>query len=279
MQAAVAPESPRAADAARFPERWIDGTTPVEPAIQTWTYDPRTTIFRQSLKTHFEAPFTMLLVGTERALLVDSGTGHADLRGAVDRVLADYDVELVVAHTHDHDDHVGGDPQFASRARTTIVPHGMDAVRRAFAIERSRGELGGIDLGGGRVVDVIAIPGHEAAHVAFYDRGSRLLLTGDTLYPGRLYVRDWGAFRASVARLVDFVDVGHPVRDVVGSHIEMAADQVEFEDKVLEHPNEHPLPLTEGHLRDLLATVNAMADAPVRTVRPDYVVVPLSLGF
>lgn len=250
---------------------WIDGTSAAEPEVQTWAYDGATTFFRQSLKTHFEAPFVQLLIGKERALLVDTGTGHADLRTAVDRVLADYDVDLVVAHTHTHDDHVGGDALFAGRARTTIVGHSVGEVRHAFGIDR---EQGGIDLGG-RVLDVLAIPGHEPAHIAFYDRGSRLFLSGDTLYPGRLYVRDWGAFRASVARMVDFVDAGNPLGDVIGSHIEMAADQVEFEDKVLTHPNEHPLPLSEEHLRDLLVTVNRLADAPVRTVRPSYVVVPL----
>jgi len=41
---------------------------------------------------------------------------------------------------------------------------------------------------------------HEAAHLAFYDAETQLLLTGDTLYPGRLFIDDWTAYQASVAR-------------------------------------------------------------------------------
>ena len=61
-----------------------------------------------------------------------------------------------------------------------------------------------IDLGD-RVIDVIPIPGHEKSSIALYDRQTGVLLTGDTLYPGRLYVpaADFATFVESVQRLVD----------------------------------------------------------------------------
>jgi glyoxylase-like metal-dependent hydrolase (beta-lactamase superfamily II) len=249
--------------------------------VRAWAYDGATTILRQSIATHFEAPFLKLLVGKKRVLLVDSGTGDADVRGAVDaalEVLGASHLELVVAHTHAHSDHVGGDVQFLGRPWTTIVGHSPGDVVGAFGIGSARASAGGagtIDLGD-RPIDVVFIPGHEAAHVAFYDRVTRLLLTGDTLYPGRLYVRDWPAYCASVARLVRFVDDGHPIGHVLGAHIELSAANVEYPEGALEHPDEHPLPLAESHLRDLLATVERMATAPTRTARPSYVVVPLA---
>jgi glyoxylase-like metal-dependent hydrolase (beta-lactamase superfamily II) len=212
-----------------------------------------------------------LLVGTDRALLIDSGTGDVDVRDAVDAALEGEDLDLVVAHTHSHRDHVGGDARFVDRPRTTIVGHDPAGVWRAFGIDDAG--VGAIDLGD-RPIDVLGIPGHEAAHVAFYDRSTELLLTGDTLYPGRLYVRDWSAYLASIDRLVRFAD-RHTIAQVIGAHIELSADDVEYVDEAMEHPNEHPLPLAESHLRDLLATVNAMATAPVRTARQGYVVVPL----
>jgi glyoxylase-like metal-dependent hydrolase (beta-lactamase superfamily II) len=135
--------------------------------------------------------------------------------------------------------------------------------------------MGSIDLGD-RVVEVLLIPGHEATHIAFYDRDTQLLLTGDTLYPGRLYVRDWAAYCASIGRLVRFIDDGHPITHVIGAHIELSADNVEYPEGATEHPNEHPLPLGEAHLRDLLSTVTGMANAPTRTKRESYVVVPLA---
>jgi glyoxylase-like metal-dependent hydrolase (beta-lactamase superfamily II) len=241
------------------------------PAIRAWRYDERTTLLRQSIATHFEAPFVKLLLGTSRALLIDTGTGDADVRRAVDAALEGTNLELVVAHTHAHTDHVGGDGQFVGRARTSIVGHSTGDVANAFGIGPSC--LGAIDLGD-RPIDVLFIPGHEASHIAFYDRRTQLLLTGDTLYPGRLYVRDWSAYRASIARLVRFVD-GHPIRHVLGAHIEISATNVEYPEGAVLHPDEHPLPLAETHLRDLLTTVDAMALAPVRTRRQSYVVVPL----
>ncbi len=52
-----------------------------------------------------------------------------------------------------------------------------------------------VDLGG-RVLDCLATPGHHEAAVTYYDRYTRILFTGDTIYPGRLYVFDWPAFVA-----------------------------------------------------------------------------------
>lgn len=243
-----------------------------EPTVDVWRYDATTSVLRQSIRTHFEAPFMYLLVGKARAMLVDTGTGDAAIRDAVDAVLAKLDVELIVAHTHGHDDHVGGDDQFDGRRRTSVVGHSFEDVTRAFGIGPSA--RGAIDLGE-RVVDVIPIPGHEPSHVAFYDRATRLLLTGDVLYPGRLFVRNWLAYRSSVERLVEFVDAGHPVTHILGSHVELSVDGVEYDTTASEHPNERPLALGENDLRDLLATLHELGDRPTRAKRPGYVIVPL----
>ena len=244
--------------AGRLPSSWNDGSTAGESAVQAWAYEPRTYVFRQSLQTHFEAPFVYLLIGDAHALLVDTGTGDADLRSAVDAALRGFDVDLLVAHTHGHSDHVGGDAQLAARPRT-----------RQLALDGASV----IDLGG-REVDVIAIPGHEASHVAFYDRTTGLLLTGDSLYPGRIYVRDGAAFRGSLSRLIAFVEAGHPVSHILGSHIELAADGAEFPDGALVHPHEHALALGVAELHDLHGTIVAMGETLVLTRRPHCIIVP-----
>ncbi|MBX3229370.1 MAG: MBL fold metallo-hydrolase [Labilithrix sp.] len=244
-----------------------------DPGVRTWSLDATTTFLRQSIKTHFEAPFLVLLQGRERSLLIDTGTGDADVRAPVERALRDARPDLLVAHSHTHDDHVGGDDQLRGRARTSVIAHDVDAVRSALGIP-SLDEPGVIDLGG-RLVDVLAIPGHEAAHVAFYDRATQLLFTGDTLYPGRLYVRDWGAYRASVARLVAFT-ADRPVKQVIGAHIEMDAREVEYPEKALVHPNEHALPLGLRHLHALHAALTELGDRPARKAGPSFVIVPLA---
>lgn len=240
-----------------------------EPLVQTWSFDEATTLLRQSIRTHFEAPFLVLLTGDDRSLLIDTGTGDVDIRPAVDRLSRR---DLIVAHSHTHSDHVGGDAQLAPRERTTVIAHAPEAVRAALGIP-SLDEHGTIDLGG-RLVDVLAIPGHEAAHVAFYDRRTAILFTGDTLYPGRLYVRDWGAYRTSIARLVAFTK-DRPVKHVIGAHIEMDANEVEYPEKAVVHPNEHPLPLALEHLHALHAALTELGEAPARKTGPSFAIVPL----
>ena len=39
-----------------FPDHWIDGTVPDEPALQVHRYCKDTWILRQSVHTNFEAP-------------------------------------------------------------------------------------------------------------------------------------------------------------------------------------------------------------------------------
>lgn len=255
-----------------FPAKWIDGTAcGTDPALQTWEFTPDTFILRQSLCSTFEGPFMYLFVGSTKALLVDTGTGGVDLRGKVMGLLAGKSVELVVAHSHGHGDHVNGDPAFRNQASTTVVGSGAAAVRAFFGI--SGDAASAYDLGG-RIIDVLPIPGHQAAHVAYYDHATQLLLTGDTLYPGRLYIDDWTSYRASVPRLVAFIDAGHPVSFVLGGHIEMPKTGPDFAFGSQVHPNEHALQLGDKELRELDVAVKAMGATPKREVHPSFIISP-----
>ena len=53
----------------------------------------------------FDCDSVFLLVGTERALLLDTGIGLGDLRGLVEEI-TDKPYDVVI--THGHMDHVGG---------------------------------------------------------------------------------------------------------------------------------------------------------------------------
>ncbi len=255
-----------------FPTKWIDGTAcGTDPTIQTWKYAEGTFILRQSLCTTFEGPFMYLFVGTAKALLVDTGTGGVDLLSEVTKLLAGKFVQLVVAHSHSHGDHVSGDNAFKGQASTTVVGLQTTAVKQFFGITGDG--PASFDLGG-RVVDVLAIPGHQAAHVAYYDHATRLLLTGDTLYPGRLYIDDWDSYRTSVPRLIAFVDAQRPVSFVLGGHIELPKTGADYAYGVKQHPNEHALQLGDAELRELAAGVNAMGATPKREVHTSFIISP-----
>ncbi len=277
-----APASICAADpATKFASHWIDGgSCGTETPIQVHRYDANTWILRQSMCTNFEGPFLYLLFGRDKALLEDTGAGNIQIAAAVDSIIATWlsengktAIPLVVANSHAHGDHVAGNPQFATRANTTMVGTSVAAVQSFFGIATWPTSTASYDLGD-RVVDVIPIPGHQAAHIAFYDHATGLLLTGDTLYPGRLYVSDFPAYVQSIQRLVD-ATASEEVCAVAGTHIEMTSTPwQDFAFQSTNHPAEHPLPLTRAHLLELRDAVVAMQGNPQTETHNDFIIVP-----
>jgi glyoxylase-like metal-dependent hydrolase (beta-lactamase superfamily II) len=261
---------------------WIAGTTASEPTTQVQRYDRDTYVIRQSVKTNFEAPFLYLLFGKDRALLLDSGAGGTPIRPAVEAVIAEWlaahhraSIPLVVAHTHGHGDHHQGDAEFAGRPDTTVVGLAPEEVAAFFKLTEWPRYRQAFDLGG-RVLEVIPTPGHQPAHIILYDRNTRLLFTGDTLYPGRLYVpvNRFADFRDSIDRTVEAVG-RRKVSYALGAHIEMTTTPgKDLPDAARSHPDEHALELPYADLLELQAAVHAMGDKAVRDVHRDFIVVP-----
>ena len=261
---------------------WIDGTQASEPQTQTQRYDRDTYVIRQSVKTNFEAPFLYLLFGRDRALLLDTGAGGLKIRPAVDAAIDQWlaehrraSIPLVVAHTHGHGDHHQGDAEFRNRPDTTVVGLTAPEVATFFGIKDWPKEIVRFDLGG-RVLDVIPTPGHQPAHIMLFDRRTRLLLSGDTLYPGRLYVpiNMFADFRDSMDRVAAFTRHKH-VAWVLGAHIEMTATPgKDLPDMAPVHADEHRLELPYADLLELQAAVDGMGDKVARDVHPDFIITP-----
>jgi hydroxyacylglutathione hydrolase len=256
--------------------RWIHGAPasrpPDDPPIQVHWYDPHTVILRQSKSVNYEAPFLYLLFGNDRALLLDTGAtedpASFPLRAAVDGLIAQWltghprdGYELVVAHTHGHNDHVAGDPQFAGRPGTTVVARELDAVQRYFGFTGWPDQILPFDLGG-RVLDVTGSPGHHRAAITIYDPWTGFLLTGDTVYPGRLYAFDFPQFLASLDRMVALAE-SRAVTHVLGCHIEMTRHPGrDYPLGALYQPDEPALEMTVAQLRDVRAAAAAVAGKP-----------------
>lgn len=262
---------------------WINGTEASEPQTQVQRIDADTYVIRQSVRTNFEAPFLYLLFGKERALLLDSGAGGMKMRPAVDAVidrwLAEHrrkSIPLVVAHTHGHGDHRAGDAELRERPDTMVVGVAPAEVAAFFGIRDWPNQIVDFDLGR-RVLQVIPTPGHQPAHIMLYDRRTRLLLTGDTLYPGRLYVPTnmFGDFKASIDRVVAFTRA-HPVKWLLGAHVEMTRTPgQDYPNPAFTRPDEHVLELPYADLLKLRAAVAKMGDTPVRDVHPDFILTPI----
>jgi glyoxylase-like metal-dependent hydrolase (beta-lactamase superfamily II) len=255
---------------------WIHGSPSrrgnSDPPVQVHAYDDHTYVLRQSKAVHYEAPFLYLLFGNDRAVLFDTGAtadpARFPLRATVDRLVRTWldanprpSYGLVVAHTHGHGDHVAADAQFAGRPSTTVVGTDVAAVRQFFGFADWPHERVSLGLGG-RMLEVGGIPGHQEASISVYDPWTGWLLTGDTVYPGRLYVNDMPAFVASLERLVDTA-ARRPVTFVMGCHIEMSSRPGhDYPIGCTFQPDEPPLQLGADRLVAVRNAARAVADRP-----------------
>lgn len=150
-----------------------------------------------------------LLVGGERALLLDTGFGNWDLKGLVRGIT---DKPLVVVISHAHGDHIGGMGQFAElHVHPADRPAVEEFALRGMSAEMIGGEIGRIrqdpdcvfdippeplpaehtshvykDLAphqiidlGGRPVEVLCARGHTAGQIVLLDYKERILFSGD----------------------------------------------------------------------------------------------------
>lgn len=273
----------------REPARWIHGGAPgaacSEP-LQVHEAGPGIHVIRQNKCVNAEAPFMYLILGERRALLLDTGAEPGPgkdfpLPETVDRLIRAWQARrpgrrlgLLVAHTHNHRDHRHLDAAFRARPGTEVVGLEVAAVKAAFGLDAWPEGEASLDLGG-RKLTVLPLPGHEAAHLAFYDHRSGTLFSGDSLYPGLLTVRDWPAYRRSVARLAAFAQ-RHPVTAIAGAHIEMTRRPGRmYPLGTLYQPEEHALLLGAEQL-GVLHKALAAHERPARIDRPDFIVEPVA---
>jgi hydroxyacylglutathione hydrolase len=269
--------------------KWIHGSPSAkhntDPEIQVHQYDEHTFILRQNKAIDYEAPFMFLMFGNERVVLIDTGATESaaffPLRRVVDELVEQWlavhprdAYGLLVLHTHAHGDHVAGDEQFAGRPDTVLVDAGLSNARAYFGFDDEADKVVHVDLGG-RVLDCLATPGHDAAAVTFFDPHTGFLLTGDTVYRGRLYVEDWSAFRDTIDRMTAFAE-GRPVTHVLGCHIEMTnRPGVDYPVRTTYQPDEPPLEMTTDHLRDVRRAVDEIGDRPERRAFADFIIYPV----
>jgi virginiamycin B lyase len=265
-----------------LPKTWQTGgpDCSVLPKWQVHEYNPDLFILRESGCTHFEKPFLYLIFGSDKALLEDTGAGQVDTATVVTEAVSRWaqrnkkdSVPLIVMHSHAHGDHTAGDAQFKDKPNVQFVAATVPEIQKAFGIANWPADVGHIDLGG-RILDVIPIPGHNDASIALYDRLTGILLTGDSVYPGRLYAADFPAFVASNQRLVDFTR-DKPVSHILGTHIEQVRTPFEDYPRGTQYqPDEHVLELTRGDLLDLNDALMRLSEKKQKVVLPAMTVVP-----
>lgn len=160
---------------------------------------------------HWEETHCYLLCGTEKAILIDTGLGVANIKNIVDNLTA---LPVMVVTTHVHWDHIGGHKYFEDIAvheaekdwLSVRFPIPLQAVKRNltckqcdfpedFVIEdyqifsgipqRILHDGDSLDIGD-RKLAVIHTPGHSPGHCCFYEPDRKYLFSGDLIYKGCL---------------------------------------------------------------------------------------------
>src|SRR5580700_2449566 len=192
-----------------------------------------------------EEVISYLIVGTKQALLFDTGMGIANIHKVITQLTSR---PVVVLNSHTHNDHVGGNSLFTFifGMDTDFTRQNAKGSRDAAQEEIAPGMICGslprgfdpktyatkpwhvslyihngfkINLGCGRVLEVISTPGHTPDAVSLLDRANGLLFTGDTYYPAPIWLfrpeTDLDAYAASIRRLAALAP---KVKVVMGAH-------------------------------------------------------------
>lgn len=191
----------------------------------------------------WEETVMYLIEGSQRALLFDTGMGIGDLQSVVKKLTP---LPVVVVNSHTHPDHVGDNWQFttiydldtaytrknmlgSTEVREEIapgklcgqLPKGFDAsayATRPWKVTKWLRDGDTISLGG-RTLEVYATPGHAPDALCLFDSVNGLLFTGDTYYPGAIYVFGPGSDAAEYQRSADRLAALEPqVKMVFGGH-------------------------------------------------------------
>jgi glyoxylase-like metal-dependent hydrolase (beta-lactamase superfamily II) len=209
-----------------IPEDWFE------------VYQIATNLFVFYEPRHYEETIVNLVIGQQKAALIDTGCGIGNLRKAVETVT---DKPVIVINTHTHLDHLGSNRQFEEIAmfdhplahrvaeegvsqqvmQTEILaenlvtkpwPQGFNPSGFAlppFKVSHWLRDGDRLDLGG-RDLEVIYTPGEAVDHICLLDRVDRLLFCGDILLHGGVWTHlEGGSLKdliASYRRLMDYFD-------------------------------------------------------------------------
>ncbi len=221
-----------------------------------------------------------LIIGTESALLFDTGNGIGDIKAVVEQLT---DEPVRVLNSHSHFDHIGGNYQFddvlsiateftlartggiqsdevrmeaSPEALCKSLPEGVTEAShqtRPFSITETIAEGDVVDIGGRRL-EVLHVPGHTDDSIALLDRDAGFLWSGDSFYEGPIWLffpeTDLAAYQKSVAKLAA---VAADLKAVFPAHNTPKADPAllmqlrENIDRVLTGKVE-PVPVADGNV-------------------------------
>lgn len=169
----------------------------MEPLFETLLFDHK--IYHTKMPGHTPGPgrvFSTLIVGSEKALLIDTGYGIGDYKGYLEKLT---DKPLIIVNSHGHIDHASGNCQF-KEVWLSPLDYEVADIHTSLENRKHSKDLEGyedllvdgtyqriplhegqvFDLGD-RTITAYACPGHTAGSMMFLDSLSNYLFTGDNI--------------------------------------------------------------------------------------------------
>lgn len=199
-----------------------------------------------------------LLLGEKKALMIDSGMTTVDAEEICESITK---LPIELLNTHADRDHVAGNEKFEwvyMSEKELENYRGNGSGREIKPVKE--GDL--IDLGG-RVLEIIDLPGHTKGSIAILDVNKRVLISGDSIQDGNIFMfgeqRNLGKYVESLKELQRYAgryDVIYP------SHGTFPV-KPSLTEKLIEGASEILMNEAEGKEVDMFGT-------PVCLVKFDY---------
>ena len=180
--------------------------------FEVYRADPEVYVFYEPGQA--EEALSYLVLGTEKAALIDTGCGIGNVRNLAEEFTK---LPIIVVNTHSHYDHIAQNHLFKEIA-IFDCPYSREAAKKGRTREEMASLLGAgmlwkplpadfdqvnyhvppftptrwlkdrdvIDLGGRRL-EVFHTPGHSPDSICLLDKNARLFWTGDIFYTGAIY--------------------------------------------------------------------------------------------
>ena len=127
---------------------------------------------------------SFLMIGKDKAILIDTGLGRDDLKQAVEEIT---NLPIEVIYTHSDGDHVGGVHQFdISYMHPLEIQHYLKRFENPVKmIEIKEHDM--VDIADYHF-EVILIPGHTPGSIALYEKSKHFMIGGDSLQVGPVFM-------------------------------------------------------------------------------------------
>ncbi|MGI5852076.1 MAG: MBL fold metallo-hydrolase [Caldicoprobacterales bacterium] len=177
-----------------------------------------------------------LLAGTEKALLIDSGRNTPNAKEIAESITK---LPIALLNTHADPDHISGNSGFDT---FYMHPDEEDLYRAhdgsGIILPVKNNDI--IDLGN-RPLKIISIPGHTPGSIAILDINSRVLIAGDSVQDGHIFMfkehRNMSLYVESLNKLSQYVgefDTIYPSHGSFPVYPELIARLIEGAEQIID---------------------------------------------